>query len=82
MAFNIIKYSDEWEAKWDKFVMKDSANGTFLQSRKFINYHPQGRFSDASILVMQGTNIVAVIPACDTVENGKRCFRCVYKSEF
>lgn len=70
----IIKYTDKYQERWDKFVMEKSMNGTFLQTRNFLNYHPEGRFQDASILIVQGSTIVAVIPACDTLDEGKRCF--------
>ncbi|MDD6482799.1 MAG: GNAT family N-acetyltransferase [Lachnospiraceae bacterium] len=62
--FEIIEYEDKFEDRWDRFIKNDSINGTFLQSRDFLNYHPQGRFVDASLLVIQGSSIVAVIPAC------------------
>lgn len=74
MALEIVKYEDKYESAWDQLVLKNSVNGTFLQTRRFFNYHPQGRFQDDSVLVMQGNNIVAVIPACNTEDNGKRCF--------
>ena len=74
MALEIIRYTSDYEEKWDRFVLSNSINGTFLQTRLFFNYHPEGRFKDCSILVMQGSNIVAVIPACETTEDGKRCF--------
>lgn len=70
----IIKYEDKYQERWDDFVLNKSINGTFLQSRNFLNYHPEGRFCDASLLVMQGTNIVAVIPACDVIEDNRRTF--------
>lgn len=69
----IIKYEEKYAERWDRFVAQ-SVNGTFLQTRNFLNYHPPGRFTDASLMVMQGSNIVAVIPACDTQDEGKRCF--------
>lgn len=74
MNFETVRYSDGWGKKWDQFVLNKSANGTFLQTRNFLNYHPKDRFKDASLLVIQGSNIVAVIPACETSENGKKCF--------
>ena len=74
MSLAIVKYQDKYEQVWDKFVLGSSVNGTFLQTRNFLNYHPEGRFKDASVLVMQGSNIVAVIPACDTEDEGRRCF--------
>lgn len=59
----IIEYDSIYEEKWDKFVLNESANGTFLQTRNFLSYHPQGRFEDSSLLFMNGTTIVAVLPA-------------------
>ena len=70
----IVRYGAGWESRWDAFVLNASANGTFLQTRKFLNYHPAGRIVDASLLVLDGNNIVAVIPACEAREDGGRCF--------
>lgn len=72
--FDIVKYTDKYQERWDQFVLGRSMNGTFLQTRNFLNYHPEGRFRDASILILQGSTIVAVIPACDIMEEEKRCF--------
>lgn len=74
MSLEIVRYNEKYAEKWDQLVLKNSVNGTFLQSRNFLNYHPEGRFVDASVMVMQGNNIVAVIPACDVEDEGKRCF--------
>ena len=74
MALELIKYTDLYEDRWDKLVLNHSINGSFLQTRNFLNYHPDGRFLDASVAVMQGSDLVAVIPACDTEDEGKRCF--------
>lgn len=65
MAKDIIieKYNDYFQDRWDKFVLNDSMNGTFLQTRNFLDYHPRGRFIDNSLLFLNGSNIVAVIPA-------------------
>ena len=59
----IKKYTNADALKWDKFVMEESLNGTFLQTRKFLQYHPNDRFVDNSILFMNNSNIIAVIPA-------------------
>ena len=74
MNLEIIKYTDDWEKRWDRFVDCESVNGTFLQTKRFLNYHPDGRFKDSSLIVLQGTNIVAVIPACEIIENEVKCF--------
>lgn len=70
----IIRYEENLKAKWDKFVMNDSINGTFLQSRIFLEYH-KNRFEDYSILFIRGGNtIVGVCPACLVTEDGNRKF--------
>ena len=63
--YEILPYSPEKESRWDRFVMEESVNGTFLQTRKFLNYHPEDRFKDASFLVMKSGVIVAVVPGCN-----------------
>lgn len=75
-GFYVEKYTDEMEAKWDKFVEKNAFNGTFLQSRNFLNYHPKGRFTDTSIIIYykKTSEIMAVIPAVQVYKNGKKIF--------
>ena len=55
----LIKYEDNYEKAWDRFVLEESINGTFLQTRNFLNYHPTGRFEDNSLMFMKGNNIIA-----------------------
>lgn len=60
----IKKYTDDMQEKWDQFVQYHSFNGTFLQTRNFLNYHGN-KFKDASIIIYKGQDtIVAVVPAC------------------
>lgn len=59
----LIPYSSEFEGKWDSFVLNYSANGTMLQTRKFLSYHSQDRFVDNSLVIMKGTELIGVIPA-------------------
>ena len=63
--YEILPYSHELESRWDRFVMENSMNGTFLQTRKFLNYHPEDRFKDVSFFVEKSGIIVAVIPGCN-----------------
>ena len=73
MEINIVRYNDSFENKWDDFIEKESLNGTFLQSRNFLNYHPKERFKDHSLIVLKGTNtIAALIPACEIEEDNKK----------
>ena len=69
----IRPYSDECAKEWDSFVLDKSANGNFLQSRRFLNYHPKERFKDASMLYYDSKdNLRAVVPAASIVDAGKR----------
>jgi len=62
----IVKYDMTFEDKWDDFVINKSVNGTFLQTRQFLNYH-KDRFKDNSLIFIYGNDIVAVLPA--NIEN-------------
>jgi hypothetical protein len=70
----ICEYENKLEAQWDDFVINKSINGTFLQTRRFLNYHPEGRFIDRSLVFYKGNTIVAVIPACELFDEHKKTF--------
>lgn len=73
--FSIVPYTSEYEGSWDDFVMRSAVGGTFLQTRRFLNYHPEGRFTDASFLIMdQKNHIAAVCPGCSTESGDKKVF--------
>lgn len=73
MNLSIEKFSNVNDEKWDNFIVKDSINGTFLHSRNFLNYH-RNKFKDHSLIIKKNTSIVAVIPGCEVVKEGKRIF--------
>lgn len=63
IGFAIVGYSSQYEDEWDKMVEEDSANGTFLQTRRFIGYHPAGRFEEFSMVVTDPRGqVAAVVP--------------------
>lgn len=75
MSLSFRKYTDKEAFLWDRFVLEESMNGTFLQTRKFINYHAPGKFKDCSMMFYEGEKLVAVILACEAEIEGKRvCF--------
>lgn len=74
MQLTVERYESKLQERWDSFVMEHSVNGTFLQTRRFLNYHPKGRFEDSSLLVMNNGNILAVVPGCNVLDAGKRTF--------
>lgn len=74
MGLRIEKYTEEISEEWDDFVLNKSMNGTFLQTRRFINYHEDGRFKDCSLCVRKGQELVATLLACDIEEDGGAIF--------
>lgn len=72
--FKIIPFEEKFEAEWDKFIANDAINGTFLQSRNFLNYHPKDRFIDNSILILKENKLVSVVPGCIIKEDGNKIF--------
>lgn len=63
----IIKYSEEWRDRWDRFVL-ESNNGTMFHLQKFFDYHIPGRFQFNHLIFLKNTNIIAVLPG--TIKNG------------
>lgn len=62
--FIIQKYEKDLEKTWDSFVMETSINGTFLHTRRFLNYH-NNKFVDNSYLIWdEKKNLICVCPAC------------------
>ncbi len=74
MEYTIREFNVTKTEEWDDFIFGYSINGTFLQSRRFLNYHPKERFVDASLMVYKKEKLVAVCPACLVIEDGKRVF--------
>lgn len=74
MDIKVRKYTEQQCEIWDEFIENEAINGTFLQSRLFLNYHKQGRFEDASLMFVDGEKLLAVCPACVIFENGKKIF--------
>lgn len=71
--YNISFYKDENEEEWDRFI-ENSKNGLFLQTRRFINYHREGKFKDCSICIRKGNELVGVVLANELIEDGKKIF--------
>ncbi|MBL4694845.1 GNAT family N-acetyltransferase [Candidatus Gracilibacteria bacterium] len=63
MDLRIQEFDSSLEKEWDDFVVS-AYNGCFMQTRKFLNYHEEGRFEDRSLMFYKGGALVAVLPAC------------------
>lgn len=66
----IKEYEDKYESIWDDLVLNNSYNGNFLQTKRFLNYHPSDRFIDNSIMFFNEDKLVAVLPA-NLTEDGR-----------
>lgn len=73
--FTVNRYDDSQKNIWENFINGgNTVLGTFLHSRLFLDYHPKERFYDHSILVYDGNSLLAIIPACEMVIDGKKTF--------
>ena len=68
---SIRKFGETDFKQWDLFV-PNANNGTLFHLRRFINYHPEGRFEDHSLAFYKKNNLFTVFPAAKVSENGKR----------
>lgn len=64
------EFRPEAAAGWDAFVW-ESRNGCLFHTRQFFRYHPNGRFQDCSLMFYQGSELVAVLPACRREDGGR-----------
>ncbi|MBL50670.1 MAG: GNAT family N-acetyltransferase [Candidatus Marinimicrobia bacterium] len=69
--FELKSYNPKEESQWDDFVEK-SNNGTIFHLRRFLNYHPKGRFKDQSILIEKKGKLFSVLPAVEHDLQGSR----------
>jgi hypothetical protein len=69
----IRQYHPDQEAEWDAFIDNQSINGTFLQSRRFLNYH-KNRFADVSLMFYRNSKLVCVCPGCEITDGGEKIF--------
>ncbi len=63
----VIKYSDEWKEKWDRFVLQ-SNNGTMFHLQKFLDYHTPGKFNFDHLIFLKKGKIEALLPGA--IRNG------------
>ena len=72
--FTIKRHSKNNTFLWDSFV-KNANNGTLFHLRKFLSYHPKGRFVDHSIEFYKKNTLYSVFPAAElnnSIERRKR----------
>ncbi len=68
MSITIKRYTEgESEKIWENLVLS-SPQGTIFHTRRFLSYHPEGRFTDHSLLFFDGGKLLAVFPAAEVPE--------------
>jgi len=67
----IKKYIEEQSDLWEK-VVKKANNGTIFHTRKFLSYHPPGRFTDHSLVFHKKDKPYILFPAVNKEYDGKR----------
>lgn len=69
MEIVIQQFDEKQASEWDNFIISDACNATFLQSRKFLNYHKKGKYEDNSLMFYDKDKLVAICPACIMYDN-------------
>ncbi len=65
------KRYDQRPEQWDLFVTRAN-NGTLFHTRKFLSYHPEGRFNDHSLEFYKKEKLISVFPAAEKrIENDR-----------
>ena len=70
MTLEVKRFSEVYWKEWDDFVFT-SVNGTFMQERKFLNYHPTSRFLDHSLVFLENNRVIALLPAAEIEQKDK-----------
>ncbi len=71
MKISVRKYHDDRRKDWDRFI-DESNNGTLFNYRGFLSYHIERSFTDHSLIFEKNGNILAVFPAAEMVEDGRK----------
>jgi len=57
--------------EWDNFI-DNSDNGTIFHKRRFLSYHPKGRFIDSSLVFKKQNKLFSIFPAVEVEREGKK----------
>jgi len=58
----IARYKEHYAQEWDRFVA-EANDGTIFHTRRFLSYHPPGRFEDHSLIFRKRGKVLALLPA-------------------
>ena len=66
-----VKRFNNNSAAWDSFVSLAN-NGTLFHTRRFLSYHPEGRFNDHSLEFYKKGKLISILPAAIIANDGRR----------
>jgi hypothetical protein len=69
--FAVTLFAENDTPAWEAFI-ESSNNGTIFHTRKFLAYHPQGRFKDHSLVFFDKGRRVAQFPAVEFLDDNRR----------
>lgn len=67
----IKKFIEEQSDLWEEIV-RNANNGTLFHTRKFLRYHPPGRFTDHSLIFNKNNQPYILFPAAEKEIEGQR----------
>jgi hypothetical protein len=71
MTLTASLFKTDQADRWDAFV-RNANNGTLFHLRQFLSYHPPDRFIDHSLMLFDGNELVALLPAAERTIEGRR----------
>ncbi|MFB0516406.1 MAG: GNAT family N-acetyltransferase [Candidatus Neomarinimicrobiota bacterium] len=71
MSLTVSLYQPSFQEEWDRYV-REANNGTLFHLRRFLSYHPEGRFQDHSLLFTGPKGVLALMPAAGREVDGQR----------
>ena len=82
MSFQVVKFDESKFERWNKFIDK-SINGTIFHRLDFLQYHGE-KFANEEhhLLILKGSELVAVMPMAVFLENGVKVARSPYGGSF
>lgn len=65
MRLSVIEKKDIDVAVWDRFIQSEDTNGEFINTHRYLSYHPADRFHDVSCAIIDEDNqqVRCVFPA-------------------
>lgn len=72
-VIKIQELNEKIRQRTDEFILKNTTNGEFINTLRYLSYHPYGRFLDDSLVVLDQGNqeIKAVLMAATASEDSK-----------